>query len=489
MNLRKTLLVAVTVMAAQASYAQYLADVLRFSQLQNSSTARIDATGGFKSSIGGDLSSLYGNPAGLGMFSKSEFGFTPSLKLRNNDISITGQNQNNNSSNLDFNNIGVVFHSKVYKKGDLKKGLISLNFGIGYQKKNAFKNDFLYTNQTAQTTPNTSNGLGDYFAETATQEGKTQNNLTSQVNGAAYDSRLITEDTNNPTIYYPLTALDANQIQTVNRSGGSSSVDFSMGANISNNVFIGASLGLASFKYLSFEQTNENYNTQSLKYNVDYNRNFDTNGSGVNLKLGMILKPVNSLRIGLTFESPTWYTISDNYSEELNNKSANISGIDSYPFDYQLRTPAKVNGGLSYFFGNNGFISADVGFVDYSTIKFTSNDATTSSNTNRAVKQNYQNVINYNIGGEVKIQSNLLLRAGYQLQGNPYKNTNNSDFEVKSYSGGLGYRFGNQFLDLTLINSNNKLYYRNYVLSDNSEPVSTVKTRNNTIALTYGVRF
>lgn len=487
MKIKKTLLVTILVIATQSTYAQYLADALRFSQLQNSSTARFDGLGGYKSAIGGDLSSLYGNPAGLGMFTKSEFNFTPSLKTRNNEIEFLGTNVKGSNSNLDLNNVGAVFHSKTFKRNNLDKGVISLNFGIGYQKKNAFRNDLLFNGVTA------SNGLGDYFSETATAENKSQNNLGAAVNGAAFDSFLIDDDAKNPTIYYPITSVRAAQIQTVNRIGGSNSIDFSLGLNISNKIFVGAGVGLASFTYNSFEQTNEKgqfrFNNRDTDYDVDYNRNFNTEGAGLNVKLGLILKPVNEFRIGLSFESPTWYNVTDNYSEELINNIDAIEGSDSYPFEYQLNTPAKLNGGLAYFFDDIGFISADIGFVDYTSINFSSDDSQTNLTTNRNSKQNFKNVINYSLGGEIRVQPNLMLRLGYQVQGNPYKNLSNSDFEIQSISGGFGYRFSSYYLDMSLVNSNDRLFYSNYSLANGSQPVGIVDTKRNSVNLTFGVRF
>ena len=490
MKLKYILLVAITVIATQGSYAQYAADALRFSQFKSSTTARFDALGGYKSAIGGDLSSLYGNPAGLGMFSKSELSLTPSLNLRNNDVSFTGINSKGNSSNLDLNNVGVVFHSRTYKNGDPKKGLLSLNFGIGYQRRNVFKNDFLFNGTTS------SNGLGDYFAQQATDEGAAQQNLSRAVNGAAYDSFLIDATDADPTNYYPLTSTNSDQSQSVDRTGGSSNVDFSLGLNISNNFFIGAGVGLASFRYTSTERNNETglYKDPSsgnhFDYNVDYIRNFDTDGSGFNLKLGMILKPTNELRLALAFESPTWYNVTDNYSEELKNNIDAINGSDSYPFEYRLHTPSKINGGLAYFFGDRGFLSADVGFVDYSNMKFnSSNDLNAETDTRSDIRQNYQNVINYSIGGEYRLNDSFLLRAGYAATGNPYKNLNNADFKIDSYSAGFGYRFGVYYLDMALVNSKNKLYYSSYGLNDGSEPIATVDTRRNNISLTFGVRF
>ena len=488
MKFKWTLLLFIIVINTSKSYAQYLSDALKFSQLQNSSTARFDALGGYKSSLGGDINSLYGNPAGLGMFTKSEFSITPSLKLRNNDVTLSNHDNSNKSSNIDLNNAGAVFHLVNNKSGDLKKGLISLNFGIGYQKKNAFRNDFLYKVTT------NANGLGDFFAETATAENKIPSNLTSNVNYAAYESFLINPSVSNQTKYNAITSTNSLQNQSVDRTGGSSNVDLSVGANLSNTLFVGLNVGLSSFRYSSIEKTNELglfiNNKVNYDYDVDYFRNFDTEGSGVNFKLGMILRPASALRIGLSLESPTWFNVADNYSEQLNNNiDAVNSGEDYYPFDYSLQTPAKLNAGISYFFGNKGFISADVGFVDYSTIKFTSSDNPTNFNTKTGIAQNYKNIINYSLGTEFKIVPDFSLRLGYQSLGNPYKKLSDRDFEVKSYSAGFGYRFGAYYIDMALINSSNTLFYSNYLLTNRTEPVARIDTKNNSISLTFGVRF
>src|SRR5690606_11520574 len=132
-------------------------------------------------------------------------------------------------------------------------------------------------------------------------------------------------------------------------------------------------------------------------YNVDYVKYFDTQGSGINNKLGAIFKPTNELRLGLSFESPTWYSVSDSYSESLYDNFTAINGDDSYPFEYNLNTPLKVNGGLAYFIGSKGFISADIGFVDYSKIKFSSTDDRIDANTKRDITNIYQNTVNYSI--------------------------------------------------------------------------------------------
>ncbi|MFC5282127.1 OmpP1/FadL family transporter [Pedobacter alpinus] len=494
MKLKKQLLLAVFIIIAQTAFSQYTADALRFSQFENSTTARFGGMGGQKAAIGGDISSVYGNPAGLGMFSKSEFSLTPEIRFGNSDVNFLGTDSKLSNSNVDLSNVGVVFHTRTYKEGDLKKGLLSLNFGIGYQKRAAYKNNYSFAGETNL------NGLGDFFAQESNADRlngtpRAPEDLISNVNNAAFVSFLTDYNAAGNPNYFPITFTDTDQTYDVLRSGGSSDVNFSVGTNFSNKVFFGASVGLSSFRYTSMETTNEQSlyvdpnNGNSVDYNVNYARNFDTEGSGVNLKLGLILKPTKELRVGLNFESPTWFRVTDNYSEEFSDRNTGASASDSYPFEYNLNTPLKLNGGLAYFFSDKGFLSADVGFVDYSSIKFSSNNSSQDVSSNRDIMRTYQNVLNYSVGGEIKLDESFLLRAGFQSSGNPYKDLNNSDYTINSFSGGIGYRFGEYYLDAALINSNNFLEYRNYALNNGNEPRAGIETRTNRVSITFGVRF
>jgi hypothetical protein len=487
MKIKKMIIAAIIVIAAQSSYAQYLTDVLRFSRFENSATARFDAIGGSKSAIGGDLSSLYGNPAGLGMFSKSEFNLTPSLSLRSNDITANNTNFNSSNNNLNLDNIGIIIHAKAYKNKDLTKGLISYSFGIGYQTRNSFQNNFNYDLTTA------SNGLGDYFAETATTERSVPQNFVSNLNFGAYNSFLINQKTGSSIIYDPITSTTALQNQSVNRSGNSSSINLAGGLNIGNKVFLGANIGLSSFRYTSTEDTQETglfkdpSSGNNFNYDVNYLRNFSTEGSGINLKIGAIVKPTNELRIGLSLETPTWFNVTDNYSEQLVNDLDNINETDNYPFDYKLNTPLRVQGGFAYFFGSNGFISADIGYVDYSTIKFNSGNSNLDAVTNRDSQRTFTNAIVFSLGGEVKLNENYMARLGYNSQGDPYLNGNNQ--AINTYSGGLGYRVGVYYLDLGYALRTQSLSYSSYQLNNNKQPISTIDIQRNNVSLTFGVRF
>lgn len=491
MKLKKTIILAFSIMATSTSYAQYSADAFRFSQFENAVDARFGAMGGSKSAVGGGLNSLYGNPAGVGMFSRSEFSLTPQMRLNNNKITAFGKSTDASQNYLDFGNVGAIFHTRAYKTGDPKTGVLSLNFGVGYQRTSNYKDDFTYLGKT------NGNNLGDNFAEKSNADLENgvpaiPSRLYSNTSYAANRAKLTYYDGSD---YLPITALAADQKYKVKRTGGSSQVDFSLGVNVSNKLFLGAGVGLASFNYTSMEDLNE-VGVDSIpgsgvkeNYDVDYSRNFDTEGSGINVKIGAILKPTNELNIGLSLETPTWYSVTDNYSESFRSNLHTINETQSYPFEYNLRTPLKLNGGLSYFIGNRGFISADIGFVNYASIKLSSDDNSIDNDTKREINSVYKNVINYSIGGEFKLDKSFLLRAGFRSTGNPYQNRSDKDYTINAISGGLGYRFGDYYLDAALINSNTNQRYSHYDLTGGNQPIATIATRTNQVSLTFGVRF
>lgn len=484
MKLKIFALTTFIVGAVSSVSAQYTADALKFSGTENSVTARFGGLGGPHTSLGGDLSSLYGNPAGLGMFSSSEFSFTPGYVNSSNKTTYLGQNSESSLGNLNINNLGVVFHSPTYRTGDLKKGLVSINFGIGYQKNNFFRNELSFSGVT------NANGISDYFTEIANTSG-----LDDNLTNVAYVARLI--DDENPTTpngnYVNNTAVDADQAVSYDRKGGQSNVDFSLGMNFSNKFYLGFGLGLASINYRSEELLNEqglNF-VDNVNYNANFTKSFDTRGSGVNFKIGAILKPVKEIRLGLSLETPTYYSIDDDYYEELSLRDPDnrlITDNNSFPFSYRLNTPLKVNGGISFFIGNKGFISADINYQDFSTIKFRSDENALNINTNREIASTYQESINIGLGAEFKVTNSVALRAGYRNMGSPYQDI---DYKANRYTGGIGYRFGSYTLDLAVQHQQNSVLSTSFYTFDNPQvtPFADTKTNVTAVSITFGARF
>jgi hypothetical protein len=353
----KVLLAMVAIVATTGElHAQYSADALRFSQTQSSSTARFKAIGA-QTGVGGDLSSIGSNPAGIGLFTKSEFSFTPEFNSSNADALYLGKSTVGKKDQLGFAHAAVVWNSTVSKsKGaKLDEGWISFNYGIGYNRTKAYGDNILFSGTNTQTS------IADYYAQLATTNYGAPNSLpTGSLERMAYDNYLIGYDNSNGQ-YFPET--DVNNVQTKNdlRTGSQGEFNFAFGANYSNQFYIGASIGIASINYTS----NSNYKEKG--FNVTERNNYDmsfrqyqiTKGSGINAKLGAIYRPIPTVRLGATIESPTWYSINDSYSEGLDTKygktkvdSQFLNNDKTYDFVYNLRTPLKISGGIGIFINN-----------------------------------------------------------------------------------------------------------------------------------------
>jgi hypothetical protein len=496
-----TIVMVAIVATASTSYAQYASDALRFSQTNYGSTARFKALGNAQIGVGGDMSSLGGNPAGLGLFTKSEFSLTPEFNQTGINATYLNQNNNTTKSQLNINQMGAVFYSPVYKrKGqDTKNGLVSMVFGLGYNRNNDFSMESNYNGA------NSTSSIADYFAELAGSS-----NPTSLVAGTperiAYDNYLISYD-DAAKNYFPETFADnANRnMQNKNemRTGSVSEFNFAGAANIGNQIYIGGSIGLLNIRYNSDAQyletgkareyLNDNLTGNNINYKLLFNINQVTKGSGVNGRLGVIFRAAEGLRLGATLQTPSWFVIDDSTTEQLDNRGTIRGSSDSktYDFTYNLRTPMKGSLGGSYIIGGQALISADVDFIDYSSTRFSSNGGGYSdviNDNNTSVRKNFNSAINYRFGLEYKI--NLVsLRGGYSLNGSPYKTDDTGMFDTKIYSGGIGYRTNKYFLDLAYQRLENTNTLSPYTLSNGNEPVAnTVNTKNN-VFLTFGLRF
>ena len=486
---------AAIVVATGDLHAQYSSDALRFSQTQYGSTARFKAIGA-QTGVGGDLSSVGSNPAGVGLFTRSEFSLTPEFNSHSADAEYLGVRTLGKKDQIGLAHAAVVWNSTVSKpKGaNLDEGWLSFNFGLGYNRTNAFSNNINYSGT------NKKNSVADYYSEQATENyGAPNSLLAGTLEKMAYDNYLIGYDSRG--YYFPETDVNSKQSQNNIRTGSQSEINLTFGGNYSNKFYLGASIGLANINY----NTNGEYKevgfnvTENSNYDLSYRQTQNTKGSGVNAKIGAIFRPSPNVRLGATFQTPTWYTIDDSYSEVLDTKYAKIvdgatqylNTKEIYNFTYKLRTPMKLSGGIGYFFDNQGFISADVDYVDYSTINLSpvnTDDNITISNNNFDIINNYKSAVNYRIGAEYKVQK-IMIRAGYGVQGNPYKSLENAKFNINTYSGGLGYRVKNHYIDLSYQNVINNSDQKPYTLNDGSGPVASLKNTRNNIFITIGTRF
>jgi hypothetical protein len=498
------------VAGVSTSYAQYAGDALRFSQTNYGSTARFKAMGNAQIANGGDASSLGGNPAGLGFFTRSEFTFTPELNASNSNTNFLNKQTTGSKNQLNLNQAAAVFFMPSWRFDDksTKKGIVSGVIGVGYMRNNDYSQQFDYSGQ------NNLNSIRNYFAELANSMGNDPQSISSStLEGMAYKSYLLNYNAPGTNNLYtansngnPFTGNLQNRNET--RLGSVSELNFSLAMNIANQVYVGANLGLVGVKYISDAEFTENgslnpYDSQNgftgvENYKLNYIQNQETKGSGLNARLGVIFRPDPSFRIGATLQTPTWFTIDDSYSEVLNNQLSNDffkNTASVYNFSYNLRTPLKGSLGATYIIANRGLISADVDFVDYSGIRFSTvdnssnaSDVSTVNDNNLAIRKNYKSAINYRVGGELKLNQ-VSLRLGYGLNGSAYKVDPNKLFDTQIYSGGLGYRVNNYYFDLAYQKINTNGNNSPFSLNNGTEPLATSKIARDNFFLTFGIRF
>ncbi|GAA3959247.1 OmpP1/FadL family transporter [Mucilaginibacter dorajii] len=493
MKIKYLLTVIAIVAITKDSFAQYSQDAIRFSTFQTGSTSRIKGIGNAGTAVGGDLSSISGNPAGLGFFTHSEISITPEYDGSKVNSTYLGQFGTASKNNINFNNAGVVIYQQLStpKGRDKGKGWLSINYGAAYARTNNFYENISYGGKNA------SNSIGDYYAKLANGDGATIPD--GSLESWAYQHNLIDSyaTTGGGSEYRRNAFGTVDQSSNAVRTGGQSEVNLAFGANYSNKLYIGVGVSLSDLRYNSYSVFNEtgtasilvNGNDANVGFNSGYIQNQVTKGSGGNIKLGVIYKPVNAVRLGFTFTSPTFYSIDDLYQESLatkfNNGSNFANGPQDYQLSYNLRTPLKLTGGAAIFIGKYGFISGDVDYIDYKTTHLSSNDSYDATFDNNNIKALYRSTINAHVGAEARVTNMFYLRGGYSIQGSPLKE-NGSD--IKTVTGGIGVRFGNYYIDATYAHlSGNQTVYP-YEIGASSPSAALSKTNNNAF-LTLGYTF
>jgi len=210
--------------------------------------------------------------------------------------------------------------------------------------------------------------------------------------------------------------------------------------------------------------------------------------------LGAIAKVTNDFRVGLSYESPTWYLLTDELSQTLyttynldpaTEKSYlfNRDIIVVYP-DYKLQTPSKYSGSLAYIFGKKGLISFDYSIKDYSNTQFKPKSQDYYNSLNIAMSNELKSASEFRVGAEYRVKQ-VSLRGGYRFEESPYKNGKTMG-DLNGYSAGLGYNFGDSRIDLAYSYSQRD-YYQS-LLSRNTD-AAKINSKNNNVTLSYTFNF
>ncbi|PZX61082.1 long-subunit fatty acid transport protein [Algoriphagus ratkowskyi] len=490
-------LLSTSTLMAQSGYYE---DAYRFSQVKPAGSARIIGVGGTQWSLGGDVSNIAGNPAGLGFFRSSEASATLGYTDWGVETNYMGQSKSYNTTNFSLPNISIVM---ARPKGELDRGSFKGGaFGVSIQRIANFNSEYgFYSDQPGETS------IIDFYLQDA--NGFSENQVASfGITGMAYNTYQINprlDSDGNAIIgeYLPINGFIAPfQDENIIQEGSSSQITFAYGANFKYKLFIGGSIGIRSLNFNSRKIYNEEFSEGPL-INTNLQENLFINGGGINLNLGLIYKPIDYLNLGFTLQTPTWHVLNEEYSSSM---VANYDNFDYKPEDiilgkvedfsdiiissYNLNTPLKIGGGATVFLGKNGFLSADVDWVDYSAARINSNDFDEGPD-NLEIKKVYGSTINFRFGAEYKF-SNFRFRGGYGYYGDPVLGSD-YDRSTQQISGGLGVKIKKLSVDFALVNSKFNTLYSSYQVLDtqgnNTGPLTEIKNNQLNGVLTLGLSF
>lgn len=454
-------------------FAQSEVDALRFSREDLHGTARALSMGGAFGALGGDQTAISINPAGIAVYRSSEVVGTLNLSQERSGAG----SQDANKTRFDMDNLGFVGYFP------LRNDVIPLvNFGFSYNRLKSFDKNISAIGPAAST-------LIDYIADRSAGidpiDLEMGDNLPDPFETQpwlpvlGYNSYLI-NPVNNGASYEPVNTFGETaigEIRTKER-GQIDNYDFTIGTTINHVLNLGLSLSVKDISYSLASDYLEDFD------NGGYTLTnwLTTSGAGVSGKFGAIYRPVNFLRVGIAYHTPTWYALTETYEAQIDDDMGDyvtdpdyepaVSYSKVFPNDYDLKTPGKFVASIAGVFGDNFIASMDYEWVDYSKMELktpsgSSDDPNWYDIDNEYISMDFRPASTVKAGMEYRFTPQFSGRLGYAWMQNPYEKEfresgdaavagSNTIYRMEGdthyFTGGLGYRFSrNFFIDFAVV--------------------------------------
>lgn len=494
MKSKYTLFMVSALGMASVASAQTQYDAFRLSENELNGTARFVGMGGAMGALGADISVMGTNPAGIGLFRGHDLSTSFSFNSTQVKSDFNGTSMKEKKNQMSFDQIGFVYSTKIGNKTSLRY----FNFGFNYHK---------------------SNNLNKLFSVGGLLDGLSQTNQIANMIGGAISSIGEIDNIYNygvkgheklPNPYDPVNSNypylgvmgvrtelvavgDNNTLKGWNgdgnyyhsrEEGGIQQYDFNVSFNVEDKMYFGLTLGVYDVDYRRTTHYSEDIFDQNPEFQqphigyYELNNTFRTSGTGTNLKLGAIFRPIDdsAFRFGVAIHTPTWYRLTDIYNSnvysEMSYQVKNEAGavvtddfnanelISDYVGgevlqDYRLTTPWKFNVNLGTVFGGIMAVGAEYEYTDYSSAKLYYSDGYEMSNQNQYMSEDLKGVHTLRLGMETKLTSCFSVRAGYNFSTQAFKETAykalnwndmrtdtdyNNKFSQNTVTVGLGYR-------------------------------------------------
>ena len=451
----KKLLLTIMILAPMFLMAQSDSDMFDFSSVYYQGTAKSAAMGNAMGAVGSDFSSITINPAGLGLFRKSTFVFTPEFYAISTESNYKGEEGSDRAFKLPLNNLGLTWTSDI-NYGALK----TVSFALGVNR----LNNYAYQSYVNGNNPNTS--LIDSYIEELYQNGIFDDYALEDYSPNSifplWETYLL-DFYENDIIDSDVPQGGLNQQFGVSKRGSSREFSFATGFNFNERMFLGVSVNIPYFD----KTVTKDYKETNL-YSGEHFRNWEqeevvkNSGAGINAKLGAIVYPVKWLRLGASFHTPTLYKVDESWGTDTRSSFNNAAYNYSSPtgtYSYTVTTPYRLNASAALIFGNFGMITADYDFIDYSKMRASSYDYNYSS-FNKYIRDTYSTTSNIRVGTEWRWQT-MAFRAGYAFYGSPF-GMNRNEYRTNSYSCGIGYTYHSFTIDAAYVFSQRQNSYQLY---------------------------
>lgn len=502
--------------------AQGEIDAFKLSRNDLTGTARSVSMGGAFGALGGDISAIAINPAGIGVYRSSEIVTTLNFQNTKTETELNLGKINENKFKVNFDNLAFV--TTVPLNSD---EVPFLNFGFSYNRLKKFDREY----GTAGT--NLSHSMAKYMADRANSASNITNpevlKYTEDEEFSpfhdydwmavfGYNAGLIEHNSGGYHKSNQLGNISHNSLYS-REKGSISSYDFNIGTNISDIVNLGLTLSVTDLKYHLYSEFDEDYGDFS-NAGFTLKNEFKSEGAGFQIAAGVILKPIDELRIGLAYHSPTWYNMTDYYYADFDY---NLSGImnsnpnggptsaylptPAYRYDYKLRTPDRFTASLAGVLGQIAILSADYEYTNYGSNMrlFEDNGREMGHRPNESIEKHYKGASTIRVGGEIRFTPQFSGRVGYAWMQSPLKDNFKRgkdeamtvgsvtqytlDGDRNYFTYGLGYRFSrNFFADIAFVMGSQKDDLQSFYTENKAEG-STLKTTTFQGLLTLGYRF
>ena len=510
-----SLLLLLALSIAAKAQDTYLNERITNSSSDVIGTARYVGMGGALGALGADMSVISWNPAGIGLYRKNDIALTFGGTWGKSSIDEVNRGKGT------FDQAGFVFNMKTGSET-----CPYINFAFNYQKKINFNHNFYADNGDL-------GGLSQMDQVAGLTDYVTDNNTT--LAGLAKDNDFFKAD--GQYLYNEIRS--SNNTYTHHSEGSLQSFDFNLSTNVNNRAFLGLTVGVDNMRYSGWNSYWEFLNGE---YNHDVYNDVRITGTGINVKLGAIIRPIEDspFRFGFAVETPTWYRLRNSTVMNLNDLYRD--GVESY-LKFTLRSPWKVRASLGSTIGSSFAWDVDYEYAAYNKSSMgypgnddyyygTIHDGYKDVAMNRHTRDNLRGTHTLRVGLEANATKNLSFRLGYNLSTSAYKkdisfdqlriaddgctamrdyatntnymrlgNTNiitlGMGYHYKKFYVDLAYKVRNQKADFyafdTSFTTNDPVYQRNVAsiyddLSQTIDPVNVDLTRH-TITCTLGFKF